>query len=125
MSRKSFVAILLSMFLLYLNIILLFAFIYLFFDLTRLGPIVDHYASETLHESWLDRLARSIYFSAITLISVGYGDVTPFGLSKAIAISQAMLGYVLPPAIVLKYVWSMASSSKKKAPTFSNEHDGT
>ncbi|RXT15256.1 potassium channel family protein [Ammoniphilus sp. CFH 90114] len=102
-----------SLFLFYLNIILSFALIYTTMDITQIGPIVDHYASSTHQEPWLDRFTRSFYFSAITLLSVGYGDVTPMGWSKAIAVIQALIGYILPAALVIKYIIFPSDSIKR------------
>ncbi len=94
----------LSLFLLYLNIMLTFSILYMFLDYYHIGPLVDHYSNSTHQEQWLDRFTRSVYFSAITLMSVGYGDITPFGWSKAIAMMEAMIGYILPTALVIKFL---------------------
>ncbi len=89
----------------YANIVVTFALIYTFLDLTRLGPVVDHYQQTALVEKgWLDRIGSALYFSVITLFSVGYGDVTPFGWARAVAIIQAMLGYILPAVLVIQYM---------------------
>ncbi|MEW9667782.1 potassium channel family protein [Ammoniphilus sp. 3BR4] len=104
---------LVALFLFYLNIVISFALVYTALDLTQLGPIVDHYATPNHQEQWVDRLTRSLYFSAITLLSVGYGDVTPFGWSKAVAIIEALIGYILPTALVFKYVLLPASPIRR------------
>ncbi|EGL83591.1 Ion transport 2 domain protein [Caldalkalibacillus thermarum TA2.A1] len=89
----------------YANVVVTFAFIYFVLDITGLGAIIDHY-SPLPHqdEHWLDRMINSLYFSVITLFSVGYGDVTPFGLSRGVAILQAMFGYILPAVVVIQYL---------------------
>lgn len=105
MNRKKIVIYnLLSLFILYLNIVIIFSILYMFLDYYQIGYIVDHYSTSVHQEQWLDRFTRSVYFSAITLMSVGYGDITPFGWSKAIAIIEAMVGYILPTALVIKYL---------------------
>lgn len=105
MNRKKIIFYnLLSLFILYLNIILIFSTLYMFLDYYHIGQIVDHYSNSNHQEQWLDRFTRSVYFSAITLMSVGYGDITPFGWSKAIAIIEAMMGYILPTILVIKYL---------------------
>lgn len=92
------------LFLLYLNIISTFALIFFVLDRTGLGPIVDHYIS---HEQWgngFDTIGKYLYFSAITLLSVGYGDLTPFGWSKLAAVIEAMLGYILAGSFIIEYL---------------------
>ncbi len=88
----------------YLNTLLTFALIYILLDFLDLGSVHDHYASDSHQEQSLDIVTRSLYFSAITLLSVGYGDVTPFGLSRAVAIAEALIGYLLPVVIVIQFL---------------------
>ncbi len=45
-----------------------------------------------------------MYFSAITLLSVGYGDITPIGVGRWIAIVEALVGYTMPAAFVVHTV---------------------
>lgn len=92
------------LFTLYLNIILSFALIYMILDLSDYGPIVDHFRSHVKAKSWFDPMLKPLYFSAITLLSVGYGDVTPFGWSRAIAVFEAMIGYILPATVALQII---------------------
>ncbi|MDR4887258.1 potassium channel family protein [Fredinandcohnia sp. QZ13] len=88
----------------YLNTLLTFAILYILLDLLDLGKVHDHYASVSHQEQSLDIVTRSLYFSAITLLSVGYGDVTPFGISRAVAIVEALIGYLLPVVIVIQFL---------------------
>jgi potassium channel LctB len=53
---------------------------------------------------FLENLQTSFYFSAITLLSVGYGDIVPIGIGRWIAIIEALLGYALPAAFVVQTV---------------------
>jgi potassium channel LctB len=92
------------LFILYMNVVIAFALIYNLLDILDIGFIVDHYATVNHQEHWMDRIITSFYFSVITMFSVGYGDVTPFGLSRAVAIIEAMLGYILPAVIVIQYM---------------------
>lgn len=48
------------------------------------------------------KLASSFYFSTMTLLSVGYGDVVPVGLGRWIASMEALIGYALPAAFVVR-----------------------
>lgn len=86
----------------YLNVVLFFALLYSIFDLLHIGPIVDHYNRD--YSSGVQRVFTALYFSVATLFSVGYGDVTPFGLSRVAAIIEAMLGYILPAILVIRYM---------------------
>ncbi|MFC7372321.1 ion channel [Fictibacillus iocasae] len=56
-------------------------------------------------------LTETIYFSASTLFSLGYGDILPVGFGRVIAITEAMIGYILPIAFVLTSVIQHNTSS--------------
>ncbi len=81
-----------------------FALVYMVLDFLEIGRVIDHYASIRHQEKPIDHFTSSLYFSFITLFSVGYGDMTPFGLSKGVAIIEATIGHVIPIAIVIKYI---------------------
>lgn len=49
-------------------------------------------------------LFHSLYFSGVTLLTIGYGDVTPVGIARFVAIIEALIGYALPAAFVLKLI---------------------
>lgn len=44
------------------------------------------------------------YFSGITQLTIGYGDFTPVGLAKAIAILQGSLGWLVTVIVVARFV---------------------
>lgn len=52
----------------------------------------------------LDVLLESIYFSGVTLLTIGYGDISPVGIGRLIALIEALIGYILPTAFVLRLV---------------------
>ncbi|UOQ84599.1 potassium channel family protein [Gracilibacillus salinarum] len=52
----------------------------------------------------LETLAHSFYFSGVTLMTVGYGDITPIGWGRLLALIESLIGYILPPAFFLK-IW--------------------
>lgn len=54
--------------------------------------------------TFLGRLETCLYFSAITLFSVGYGDIAPIGIGRVIAVSEALIGYTIPAAFVARTV---------------------
>lgn len=86
------------------NIIIGFSFVYVILDILDLGKIIEHHNDLFHGPGWLDNLTRTFYFSAITLLSVGYGDITPFGWSRAVAIVEALVGYILPAVITVQYL---------------------
>lgn len=50
-----------------------------------------------------------LYFSGVTMLSVGYGDLIPVGSARFFALIQASLGLLLPTAYFMK---AMNSSSE-------------
>ncbi|TCT14298.1 ion channel [Natranaerovirga pectinivora] len=90
--------------LLYLLIGFIFCFIYILLHYLGLGSIMDTYASPLHQQQNIDLFTRTLYFSFITQFAVGYGDMIPLGLAKGVAIFQALIGYVLPYAMVLNYI---------------------
>ncbi|MBO9130950.1 potassium channel family protein [Bacillus sp. 165] len=52
-----------------------------------------------------------MYFSAITLLSVGYGDIIPIGIGRWIAIVEALVGYTMPAAFVVHSVMENEKTS--------------
>lgn len=49
-------------------------------------------------------LIHSFYFSGVTMLTIGYGDITPIGIGRLIALIEALIGYVLPTAFVIHLV---------------------
>jgi hypothetical protein len=49
-------------------------------------------------------LLAAIYFSAVTATSVGYGDIVPLGVARAIAILESAAGLILFGCVVSKFV---------------------
>ncbi|QHT45865.1 two pore domain potassium channel family protein [Bacillus sp. SB49] len=94
---------------LFVSIMLLYAIVMIGFGiiyaaLLNQGMAVYRIESSLYQPLWMGEIARSIYFSGITLFTVGYGDMIPVGIGKWIAILEAMIGYTLPAALVAK-VW--------------------
>ncbi|MET3683100.1 potassium channel LctB [Alkalibacillus flavidus] len=50
----------------------------------------------------LERFYHAIYFSGVTLMTIGYGDITPVGIGRAIALVEAFIGFLLPAAFLYK-----------------------
>ncbi len=55
-----------------------------------------------LEGGFIEIMGSSLYFSAITLLSVGYGDITPIGFGRGFAVVEALIGYIIPAAFVVR-----------------------
>lgn len=62
-------------------------------------------------------LVHSLYFSGVTLLTIGYGDITPVGIARLIAVVEALIGYILPAAFVLR----MIQTREKQIPPHKKE----
>ncbi|MEN2768300.1 potassium channel family protein [Ornithinibacillus xuwenensis] len=49
-------------------------------------------------------MIHSFYFSGVTMLTIGYGDITPIGIGRLLALIEALIGYVLPTAFVIGLV---------------------
>lgn len=52
-----------------------------------------------------------LYFSGVTILSVGYGDLIPVGSLRFFALLEAAIGVLLPTAYFMK---AMGSSGKEE-----------
>lgn len=81
-----------------LGVTLGFAFLYYFLsfegDVVRVGTEDGKDGGE----NFLDYL----YFSGVTLLSVGYGDLVPVGKARFFALLQAAIGFLLPTAFFIR-----------------------
>lgn len=85
----------------YLTALIGFGLIY--FILSFEGIILVEHAELKGRTIW-DSLSRAFYFSGVTLLTIGYGDIVPIGIGRLLAVIQALIGYVLPAAFVLRIV---------------------
>jgi|SRR5699024_2994551 len=76
--------------------------------------LIENVPSRYPEVSLIRQLVFSTYFSGVTLLTIGYGDITPIGIGRVIAIVQALFGYVLPTAFVLKLVQLNRPSNRHK-----------
>ena len=84
----------------YLTVIIGYGLIYMLFELKGISLL-----KEMNHESLYNMFETSFYFSAMTLFSVGNGDVIPIGLGRIITVTEALIGYTLPAAFVARAVF--------------------
>ncbi|MFB9828289.1 ion channel [Lederbergia wuyishanensis] len=84
----------------YAIIMIGFGLLFLLLELRGMTIIIDTTAVQD--KGWSERLATSVYLSAITLFSVGYGDVVPIGVGRLLVMLEALLGYTIPAAFVVR-----------------------
>jgi voltage-gated potassium channel Kch len=88
---------------LYLLIGLVFGVLYAVIEELVPSSFVIQVASGSKVESF--QLAHSIYFSFVTLGTLGYGDVVPIsGPSRALAVTEAMIGQMYIAVVVARLV---------------------
>lgn len=88
--------------LVYITVALGFGCIYIALEL--LGISVLKEGGYEIGGSYFHLLEDAMYFSVVTILSVGYGDITPLGIGRWIAMLEAFFGYLLPTAFVVSTV---------------------
>lgn len=83
--------------------IVITGFALIYFILSFQGIILVEYG-ELNQVNMIGSLVHSFYFSGVTLLTIGYGDVIPVGIGRLVAMIEALLGYILPTAFVLRLV---------------------
>lgn len=97
---------------LYATILIGFALIYLLFELQNHSVILDN--GKRVEGNFFQQLQTSFYFSAMTMFSVGYGDISPIGMGRMVATIQAFIGYALPVAFVIRTVSELDQYERNK-----------
>ncbi|WP_425590293.1 potassium channel family protein [Fictibacillus sp. B-59209] len=96
----------------YVTIILGFGLMYTSLLLMDIHVLVKH--GEVIgHRHFFHVIDDAMYFSSMTMLSVGYGDLTPLGAGRWLSIVEALIGYLLPAAFVLSSVIDREPASKK------------
>jgi len=96
-SRETFYALLI----IYSIVIIGFGLIYFILSFQGMILIED---GRYDHVNVVGSLIHSFYFSGVTLLTIGYGDIVPIGIGRLIVLIQALIGYVLPTAFMLRLV---------------------
>lgn len=86
----------------YTTVILAFAVVYLSLSLQGF-QVIQAVDFRSMTSVW-DIIETTVYFSGVTLLTVGYGDYVPLGIGRYVALLQALLGYLLPAAFVVSTV---------------------
>ncbi|WP_108670558.1 ion channel [Peribacillus acanthi] len=79
-----------------------FGALYLLFELKDITVVLEN--GQRLQGSFSYKLESTLYFSGMTMFSVGYGDLVPIGIGRPISAIQAFIGYTLPAAFVVRTV---------------------
>lgn len=87
---------------LYISLLLGFGVIYLICIQSSI-PVLQE-AGNIQTGDYFDNLFTSLYFSAVTLFSLGYGDVVPVGIGRFLAVIESLIGYVLPAVFLARTV---------------------
>lgn len=90
-----------ALILIYMTVILGFGLLYFMFSF---HDIILLEQSQERVMSPMMKWWQSIYFSGVTMLTIGYGDIAPLGVGRFFALIQALIGFVLPTAFVLKVV---------------------
>ncbi|MCR6097963.1 two pore domain potassium channel family protein [Salipaludibacillus agaradhaerens] len=98
--RKSFYdsALLTKLFLILSGLTVGFACLYYLLSLEKPILKVNDPTDEVAEVTFLDAL----YFSGVTMLSVGYGDLVPIGSARFFSLVQAALGLLLPTVYFVK-----------------------
>lgn len=99
-----------SLLIIYCTVIIGFGLLYFTYSLY---DIILYESLEEAQVSWLYTLWQSIYFSGMTMLTIGYGDIVPSGIGRLFVLIQALIGYILPTTFILK-VMHLNFEEKKK-----------
>ncbi|WP_235848526.1 potassium channel family protein [Litchfieldia alkalitelluris] len=103
-SRKQYFSLenIVFLILIYITVLLGFGIIFTVLDVNNAPVLIEN--GMPIKGDFITKLESAMYFSAITLLSVGYGDITPVGIGRWVAIVEALIGYTIPMAFVVKSV---------------------
>ena len=90
-----------QLFLFWMCTIVAFGFLY-YFLLFFPGHGINYHGEQV--KTGLDGLVTAEYYSFITSTTVGYGDVTPQGFSRLLAVLEAMAGLIIFGVVISKLV---------------------
>ncbi|MGP7819238.1 ion channel [Niallia sp. 01092] len=94
------------LFFVYITIMIGFGLIYTLFQLNGMQVYSDR-STVASSLTFFHTLQTGVYFSGVTLFSVGFGDLMPVGLGRLIVVIEALIGYTIPAAFVARAVLDM------------------
>lgn len=100
----------LILFLVYLTVAVGFGCLYISLELMGISVLTE--GGSRIGGTFSHLLEDAMYFSSVTILSVGYGDITPLGIGRWIAMVEAFFGYLLPAAFVVSTVVGLKDNMK-------------
>jgi len=89
-----------------LAVIICFSFLFFFSGINYSGNIINYSINNSFYEN-IGIFFNSLYFSVVTFTTLGYGDITPIGISKLFASIEALLGGFILALFVVVFVKKM------------------
>ena len=86
----------------YATVMSAFGIIYICLEMLGFPVLVE--GGKLEYKTFFHLVEDVLYFSAVTMLTVGYGDIIPQGIGRWIAMVQALIGYILPAAFVVTTV---------------------
>lgn len=69
-----------------------------------LFSLAYHYCDLRFEQKEVKTFWEALYFSGLTFTTIGYGDITPMGLARFLAVLEGLFGIVLSSALVVSLV---------------------
>ncbi|OIQ47422.1 MAG: potassium transporter Kef [Gammaproteobacteria bacterium MedPE] len=88
------------------SVLITFTFLFFFSGLTFNGEVIAYNAQASFSEN-LQEFVSCAYFSIVTFTTLGYGDITPTGLSRVLAAIEALFGSFTLALFVVVFVKKM------------------
>jgi potassium channel LctB len=89
--------------------IIFIGFSLIYYSLFLNGHVV---VQDTVNNRTVSHFSDYVYFSGVTLLSVGYGDLVPLGVTRIFSLLEASLGLLLPSAFFLT-AWNNSNQSDR------------
>lgn len=93
----------------YVTILLGFGLLYIMFESAGISILHEH--GKSLGQPSLHLIEVCLYFSTITLLSVGYGDIIPIEMGRWLAMVEALIGYIMPAAFIFHSILEKEDNS--------------
>ncbi|MFC3040533.1 ion channel [Virgibacillus xinjiangensis] len=93
----------------FISITLGFAVLYQLLSLEEAVLVINDPTGQPASESFLTHL----YYSGVTILSVGYGDLVPVGPARLFSLVEAGIGLLLPSAYFMKAISSSRNEEEE------------